>query len=101
MAGTPLRLLPSPLRPANHMLKTPSPVRIGASSYFATPGGIPGTPVTEAMASSAWLKEMSVKTSAQVHCGKPHFFQMPKKGSRRSVNAECALCYGQAWCWGI
>ena len=69
--GTPLRLLPSPLRPANHTLKTPSPVRMGASSYFATPGGVPGTPLTESMQLTAWLRDTSAKTSAQARLCPP------------------------------
>ncbi len=66
--STPLRLLPSPLRPANqHMLQTPSPVRLGASSFFATPGGpFPGTPVTEAMAAAGWLQDLSARSPSEV-----------------------------------
>lgn len=67
MPGTPVRLLPSPLRPANqHMLQTPSPVRLGASSFFATPGLYPGTPVSEAMAAAGWLQDLTARSPSEV-----------------------------------
>lgn len=64
--GTPMRLMPSPLRPTSYMLKTPSPIRMGTVSYFATPGGAPGTPVTESMHLTAWLKETLASCPAKV-----------------------------------
>ena len=63
--GTPMRLM-SPLRPANSTLKTPSPVRIGPSSYFATPGGLPRTPLSESMQLTAWLRDTLAGCSAEV-----------------------------------
>ena len=63
--GTPLRLLPSPLRPAGGgaALRTPSPVRLSASSFFATPGGVAaGTPISESLASTAWLRDLVART---------------------------------------
>ena len=65
--GTPLRLMPSPLRPMNqHGMSTPSPVRLGPSSFFATPGMFAGTPVTEAMAISSWLQDLVKGIPAKV-----------------------------------
>lgn len=81
--STPLRLLPSPLRPANqHMLQTPSPVRLGASSFFATPGGLfPGTPVTEAMAAAGWLQDLSARSPSEVRAaGKPPYVLLLFRG---------------------
>ena len=65
-AATPVRLLPSPLRPAGQAgLQTPSPVRLGASSFFATPGFFPGTPVTEAMAAASWLQDLTARSPTE------------------------------------
>lgn len=65
--GTPLRLMPSPLRPLNaHGMSTPSPVRLGPSSFFSTPGMLAGTPVTEAMAISSWLQDLVKAIPAEV-----------------------------------
>lgn len=65
--GTPLRLMPSPLRPVNaHGMSTPSPVRLGPSSFFSTPGIYAGTPVTEAMAISSWLQDLVKGIPAEV-----------------------------------
>jgi hypothetical protein len=65
-AATPVRLLPSPLHAAGpHGLQTPSPVRIGASSFFATPGFFPGTPVSEAMAAASWLQELTARSPSE------------------------------------
>lgn len=61
-----MRLMHSPLRPANSTLKTPSPVRMGPSSYFATPGGLPRTPLSESMQLTAWLRETLATCSAEV-----------------------------------
>lgn len=66
--GTPLRLLPSPLRPAGGAaLRTPSPVRLSATSFFATPGGAAaGTPISESLAATAWLRDLAACTPAEV-----------------------------------
>lgn len=76
-ASTPVRLLPSPLRPAGqHLLQTPSPVRAGASSFFATPGFLPGTPVTEAMAAASWLQDLTARSPTEVRA-KPSLLAFP------------------------
>jgi hypothetical protein len=71
--GTPLRLLPSPLRPGGGAaLRTPSPVRLSAASFFATPGGAAaGTPISESLASTAWLRDLAARTPEQARARPP------------------------------
>ena len=56
---------------SNSHLQTPSPVRIGASSFFATPGFFPGTPVSEAMAAASWLQELTARSPGEVRLINP------------------------------
>ena len=80
--GTPMRLMPSPLRPSGYVLKTPSPTRMSSSSFFATPGIVPRTPLTESMHLTAWLRETLASCSAQVRPPLPS----PRHSSLTTLN---------------
>lgn len=72
------------------MLKTPSPIRMAANSYFATPG-VPGTPLTESMQLAAWLRETSAKTSAQARAV-PVIAGDPTSRRSGSMMLQTAVC---------
>ncbi|KAK9837434.1 hypothetical protein WJX81_002188 [Elliptochloris bilobata] len=94
--GTPLRLLPSPLRPAGAAaLRTPSPVRLSATSFFATPGGAAaGTPISESLASTAWLRDLVARTPQEPSAELQRYFDAAGPDVGASVMEQLASLAG-------